>query len=281
MNQNINFILLTTLILGLVLPMANSNVLVSTTLDRENFYENEVGMLTIKLFNDSDKDIDNMIVRVEGSEGIVFVNNFDEEKLILKETGIIRKQNSKELLVKMKVTSIQDPTPKIFVYYGGDENPKNAAVTFVNAKESKVIIKTSPRRINSNEGEKIIIDFSITNYSTNAIYDLGAEVITPENYIIKTPPLFQPILQDNNVEKVSFELLPPPEATGNQKIVLSYAYTDENGWHYFEENFTINIERVNHLILAVLGIGIIVVAGYLYVLRDKKSEKSVKGTEED
>jgi uncharacterized membrane protein len=281
MNQNIKFILLSVLILGLVLPLVNANVLVSTTLDRENFYQNEVGMLTIKLFNDSDKDLDNLLVRIEGSEGIVFVNNFDEEKLILKETGIIRKQTSKELLVKIKIVSIQDPTPKIFVYYGSDENPKNAAVTFVNAKESKVTIKTSPRRINSNEGEKIIIDFSVTNYSTNAIYDLGAEVIALENYIIKTPPLFQPILQDGNVEKISFELLPPPEANGNQKIVLSYAYTDENGWHYFEEIFTINIERMNHLVLAVLGIGIIVIAGYLYVLRDKKSEKSVKGTEED
>lgn len=279
MNLNTKSIMIV-LLAFILLPLANAQILVSTSVDKDVFYENEVGMLTIKVVNDRPEELANVMLRIEGDEGIRFIDNFDEKIIIVEETGSIRSGGSKEIFVKIKVISALEPQPKIFVYYGENETPQNASVTFVNTKESLVSVKTNAKRINSEEGEKIVVDFSIANYSKLEIKGVGAEVITPKNYIIRTPPFFAQTISDNNSQAIQFELLPPPEAVGAQKIVLSYAYTDEFGGHYFEEVFEVNIERTNQLVFAVLGVAILVIAGYLYIQKDRKGseDNAVKGT---
>ena len=257
-----------------------SQILVSTEVDKRTFYENEVGTLRIKIANDLPEDVENITLRLEGSDGIRFVTNFEEQQIMIQETGEIRSGGSKEIYVKMKVISLVDSQPKIFVYYGNTDVLQNVSGTYVEAVQSPVIVKTNAQRINSEEGEKIIVDFSLVNYSQNELKEVIAEVVAPENYIIRTPPLTATNVSDKNSVEETFELIPPPEASGMQKIVLSYGYIDEAGAHYFEENFEVNIERTNQLILAVIGIVILVVAGYLYILKSKDNDSGLKGTGE-
>lgn len=257
-----------------------SQILVSTEVDKRTFYENEVGTLRIKIANDLPEDIENITLRLEGSDGVRFVTNFEEQQIMIQETGEIRSGGSKEIYVKMKVVSLVDSQPKIFVYYGNTDVLQNVSGTYVEAVQSPVVVKTNTQRINSEEGEKIIVDFSLVNYSQNELKEVIAEIVAPENYIIRTPPLIATNVSDKNSVEETFELIPPPEASGMQKIVLSYGYIDEVGAHYFEENFEVNIERTNQLILAVIGIVILVVAGYLYILKSKDNDSGLKGTGE-
>jgi hypothetical protein len=282
MNQNIKFfkfrIILFIILILIIFPIVSGQILVSTTVDKQNFYENEIGLLKIKILNDYDYELENVNLKIEGTKGIRLVENFEEKTVLLEKTGNIRSKGSKEIFIKLKLKSLEETQPKIFVYYGIEDNLQNASVTFINAKKSNVLIKTISKKINTANEEQLIIDFTVTNYSGNEIKGLAAEIITPKNYIIKTPPLFIETLKDNNSISQRFKTSPPPEALGNQKIFLSYAYVDKLETHYFEEVFDINIERTNYLMLAVIGVTILIIAGYLYVLRDKKDIEKVKGT---
>jgi len=273
-------ILAVALALVLISSVCSAQILVSTTMDKENFYENEVGMLTIKVANDYPEEVENVTLRIECSEGIMVVDNFEEKSVIIKETGKIRSGGSKEVFVKLKVVSLAEAKPTVFVYYGKDDL-QNASVTYVSAVDSPVSVKTNARRVNSPEGEKIIVGFKLVNYSSTPLSEVVAEAIAPENYLIRTPPLVMNNVGDRNVAEEQFELVPPPEASGVQNIVLSYGYIDDKGAHYFEENFEVNIERTNQLVLAVIGIVVLIIAGYLYMLKSRsEKEKAVKGTAE-
>ena len=269
------------LILILSLSFCSAQILVSTTVDKGTFYENEVGMLMVKIQNDYPEELKNVYLRIEGGEGVRFIENFAEQRILIQETGQIRSEGSKEIYVKMKVISVAESQPKIYVYYGTGDTLQNASVTFVNAEKSPVTVKTNARRISSQEGEKIVVDFSLINYSSETLAEVVAEIIAPENYLIRTPPFAATNVTDGNIIEEQFDLIPPPGTSGVQTIILSYGYIDTKGAHYFEEVFEVNIERTNQLIFAVIGIVILVIAGYLYILRDKRGPTNgLQGTEE-
>ncbi|MDD3084210.1 MAG: hypothetical protein PHP82_04260 [Candidatus ainarchaeum sp.] len=266
--------LLTLLIIFFLIGSINAEIFVNTSFDKKTISNNEVAFLTINLYNDSN-DITNYPIRIETSENLVIIEN--EKQIYFETIDKLKEGIIKEIKVKVKAINTEETIGKAFVYYG--DNLQFVSGTFVEIKEIPIIVKTNITKKNANEGEKIIIEFEIQNNYEEPIYNIGVETIPPNGFIVRTEPLFIPILQDGNKIKQEFELLTPLEVSGEHKFILSYGFFEKENIHYFEESFELSFEKRNNLLLIAIGVIILVIATFFYINKDKK-DNEIKGTGE-
>jgi len=265
------FIAFTLFLVGTV----NAQVLVNTQVDKNELSTNEVAFLTVNIYNDTGIDIENFVFRAEVSDNLTILEN--DSQILLKEIGLIKQGMGKETKIKVKANSTKKEIGEMFAYYGN--NMEFVSGTFVTTKESPVVIKTSISKKLFDEGEKIIVDFEIHNYSKEPLYNVAIEVSAPQGFIVETAPVIIPILEDNNSLKNQFEILVPLNASGEQTILLNYGFFDNTGVHFFEETFIENFEKGNNTLLAAIGIIVLIIAVIVYMSTAKKETK-IKGTKE-
>ncbi len=254
-----------------------SGVLVSTSVDKEEIMKNEVAYFTIKIFNDTNSTVNNLALRMEGTNGIIFLEN--NSAVLLKEIESINSLEGKEIKLRFKVNEVHKETAELFVYYGQEKEQKYVSGTFVNTKEKPVLIKTSAEKKQTDSGQEIFVNFEIHNLSKESIYGVAADVSAPAGFEIKTSPFFTEELPNNDSLEKEFEILAPIAAEGVQTIIFTYGYFDVNGPHYFEETFDISFERTNNLFLAVIGLIILAIAIFVYISQKGSNKKEkVKGT---
>ncbi len=281
-NQNkfLQYIILTTLII-ISLSITSAEILVSSSIDKKFVYPDEIAFLTVKVYNDSNNLLPQVMLRIESAKNVSFIDT-KEMPTFTKVIENIKPGQVSEVKVKFKVTKHDtSPTP-IFVYYGEETDSSLKGLPFVSGtitqtKENNVIVTTKSEKQNSDEGEKVIITFDIKNESKEAIHAIAAEVIAPTNFIVQTDPTFLETLNDENSFSTKFEILAPIEAEGDQIITLGYGFFDSVGPHYFEKSFTQSYTKSNRTILAVIGLIVLAAAIIIYVNRTKKGN-DIKGS---
>ncbi|MFA5126263.1 MAG: hypothetical protein WC462_04655 [archaeon] len=269
-------------IIGLLLcliamaSMVNASILASTSIDKKSLATNEIGILTIKLLNDSDTEVKNIIIRVQADNQIRFIIEGQEETLLAKVIESIPAGEGKEIQIKIKSVSSQKETANIYVYYGQENPLKYANVTMVETKELPVNINSSMQKKNLNQKDTLLISFKLTNNSIGALTKASAEILAPTGFESVAAPLYaESVAQNASIEK-NFEIIAPLDTTGEQTIILAYGFFDANGPHYFEKQFKTSFQQPNYTLIIALGLIVLITAIYLYIKKDKGT--NIKGT---
>jgi len=281
MKQNITKLLWITLIFAFVIAIGasvQSQILASATTDKKVLLENEIALLTIKLMNDSELELKDVALRIQGDEGIYFYEGREEVPIYIKTISSIKPNETYHTTVKVKSTQTKKPTANIYTYYGKVSELNTATVTMIETKTSPVTILTKTKNSAINLNEQIEIDFTLTNGFDRSIYGISAEIMAPNGFEIITPQIREDVLAPKAEMYQKFKVIAPEKATGKQQVTIAYGYFDANTPHYFEKTFKFNIERPNYQLIIMIGVVVLIVAGYLFFRKEQNT--SVKGTGE-
>lgn len=253
-----------------------ASVLVSTTIDKQTLSQNEVALLSVKIFNNSINEINDFPIRIELTKNLIFTYN--DQRIIADVIENIPSGTVKEINFTFKAISTSENMGRLFVYYG--ENKEFVSGTFINIESSPILFRNNVRKIMDESGEKVIVDFEVFNYSKETIFDVGAEVIAPDTFIVQTQGFMIPYLEDNNSFKKSFQILAPLNAFGEYRFILSYGFFDNNTPRYFEESHYVSFEDNNRFFLAGIGLIVLVIAIFIYLSKSNNPKDGLKGTNE-
>jgi hypothetical protein len=267
--------ILTLFVLIALISFVNATVLVNTSVDKSELSTNEIGLLTINLYN-SDSDIENYPIRVETTDNLVITTN--EQQTYFEYVDLLKTGIGKEIKIKFKALNTTSETGEIFVYYG--DELKFVAGTYVFTKELPILVKTVAEKRLVDGEDKIIIDFEIHNYSKAPIYNIAIQAAAPEHFSVANIEEIIPIIPDGNKISKQIEITPPLRVNGEQRVVLSYGYFDENNAHYFEESFNFEFTQGNNSLLLGIGIIVLVIAVLIYMSKGKGPKQDIKGTAE-
>ncbi|MFA6269403.1 MAG: hypothetical protein WCW13_01670 [archaeon] len=261
-----------------ILSFANATILASTSVDKKNLSTDEIGLLSVKLFNDSNTPAKNVLVRIQADNQIRFVTD-TEESLFITNIETITGGEGKEILLKIKSVSSAKPSANIYTYFGNNEPLTQAVVTMVGTVELAATEKITAEKKNVNGKDTVLVSFLLTNLSEEVLTKASAEVIAPKDFEIITAPIMVETIAINGKLEKTFQIIAPLDAQGQQKIIVAYGYFDSNAPHYFEKQFLLNFQKPNYSMIILIGLIVVIVAGYLYIKRDDKKQL-IKGTSE-
>lgn len=271
-------IVFTLLCAAMFFSFASAELLANVSVDKTTLSTDEVGLISIRIFNDSDKTVNGLIIRASADEQIVFLNNTGEQPSYYTQIDSINSGEGKEIITKIKAISTQKQFANIYVYYGTSENLTHAAVVRIETKELEISKKVVFEKKTLNGNETITINFTLNNTSNSPLTKIAVGTIAPNEFDDTTGQyLVETLAPGSKIEK-TFNLVAPIETKGEQKILLAYGYFDTNTPHYFEKQFSVVIQKPNYGVIILLGMVVLVIAAYLYIKKDDK--KSVKGTAE-
>jgi hypothetical protein len=266
------------MILALFATVAHASLLISATVDKDSLSTNEVGLLTIKIFNDADMNAKNVILTIKGDEQIKFFEDAVEKSSIYKTIDSIGAGQGIEAKIKIKSISSKNPSANIYVYYGFEVNPKNAAVTVVQTVDLPQTITSTMEKKSVNGKDLIVTTFKLINNSSYPITKVSAEVIAPTGFEENTQPFFSETISAGQTINQTFNIAAPLEARGEQKFILAYGYFDANVPHYFEKSYSMNFQKADYGFLILIGVIVLIIGVYTYMKKDTKP--AVKGTAE-
>lgn len=264
-------------LLILAIGFVNATLLVNTSTDKKNLGENEIAILTIKVLNDSEFEVQNVQLRLQADEGIRFAEG-EEKEFTYKQIEKMKSREAIELKVKIKCVTPKEQQVNIYTYYGIGEIQENASVVFVQTKALPIEIITSVVKKEDNELNMTTINYKMINHYGKSIYKAGAEVITPTIFEIKTEPIFMEVIGDEGTIEENFVVTTPISTEGDYQIILAYGYIDSNTPHYFEKIFNVKYSKPNYELIGLIGIIVLIVAAYLFLKKDAKTE--IKGSSE-
>lgn len=267
-------------LLALVLfaSIVNASLLISATVDKDTLSTDEVGLLTIKIFNDSDLNAKKVILTIKGDDQIRFFEDATEKTSIYKTIDLINSGQGIEAKLKIKSVSSKKPTANIYVYYGFDVTPTNAAVTIIQTKDLPITVTSTMEKKNVNGKDTITTTFKLTNNSNCPITKLSAEVLVPNGFEETTQPFFTESLSAKGTMEQTFKTVAPLDARGEQKFILAYGYFDSNAPHYFEKEYKLNFQKADYGFLIILGVIVLIIGVYTFLKKDNNA--SVKGSAE-
>jgi len=262
----------------LIAAFVNASILATATVDKTNLAPDELARLSVKLYNDSDSNLINVLVQIQADEGIVFIEG-DTEKTNITKT--IEKIGAKEelLIVQgMKAVTAKQTSATIYVYYGTAVPLVSAAATVVGLGEMPISVKAESDRQTINDADTLIIDYKFTNHSNETYYKASVEVVAPEGFTVQQKPVFTDSLKPEGMIEQKFYVSAPIDAKGTQTITLAYGFFDSEGPHYFEKRYTMEFSRPDYGIIILIGIIVLAVAAFMYARKDEAP--AVQGTAE-
>ena len=265
--------------LVLCIALVNANVLFGPSIDKEVLTKNEVAFLDVTIYNDNNFEVKDFL-RLEASDNIAFLES--DDLIFLQEFGPIKPYEKEVLRVKIKAKNTKTNEGRVYGYYGLNSNgdAQYAFVARVQIEERPIFIESKTQKIITSTGETITTTVKMINYKKEPLYNVAFEMKAPNAFEIKTAPLFFEQVDPEETVTGTFEIQPPIETLGKQKVILAYGYFDTNGPHYFEESFDLDFSQGDsRLLLGVVGIIVLIVAIFLY-MSSKKENKKIKGTKE-
>jgi uncharacterized membrane protein len=139
--------------------------------------------------------------------------------------------------------------------------------------------KITLEKKNINGKETVTISFLLTNLTGEVLTKASAEAIAPKDFDVVTSPVLMDAIAPNGKLEKNFQIVAPLDAQGEQKIILAYGYFDTNSPHYFEKEFLVNFQKPNYSMIVIIGLIVVIIAGYLYIKKDD-SKQAVKGSAE-
>ena len=279
-NRKIISYVLVALFLILCISMVNANVLFGPSIDKESITKNEVAFLEVTIYNDNNFEVTDYL-RLESTDNIKFLES--DEKIILQEFGPIKPYEKEVLKIRIKAKDTKEVEGLIYGYYNLDQEgeAQYAFVGRVKIEEKPIFIESETKKNTTSTGEVITTSVKMVNYTKEPLYNVAFEMKVPNGFEVKTPPLFFEKIEAEETVTGTFEVYPPIEALGTQKIILSYGYFDINGPHYFEEEYDFDFAQTDSkLLLGIVGIIILAAAIFLYMGSKKDNKSGLKGTKE-
>ena len=276
--KRISYILVA-LFLILCVSTVNANVLFGPSIDKESITKNEVAFLSITIYNDNNFEVTDYL-RLKTSDNIKFLES--DEKIILEEFGPIKPYEKEVLKIRIKAKNTKEAEGLIYGYYNisSDGEAQYAFVGRVKIEEKPIFIESETKKNMTTTGEVITTSVKMINYTKEPLYNVAFEMKVPNGFEVKTAPIFFETIEPEETVTGTFEVHPPIETLGTQKIILTYGYFDINGPHYFEEDYDLDFAQTdNKLLLGIVGIIALAVAIFLYV-GSKKDKSELKGTKE-
>ncbi|MEI7961446.1 MAG: hypothetical protein WCI04_03850 [archaeon] len=276
--QNFTSIAIVAMAVLLFAGMVNASILGNATTDKKVLGENEVAFLLVTLMNDSNKELKNVNLRVQGDEGIVFYDTYGETTIFSKKIDSIKPGEVKEFGIKIKAVSIKNAKANLYAYFGTETELRQAAATMIETTTAPIEASGIQKIETINGIDTATIDFSLKNTSTKTIFNASAEALAPKDFIVKTQPVFEEKILSQGIMAQKFVITIPIEAAGEKKIVMAYGYFDDtNTPHYFENEYTFNVQKINYPIIALIGIIVLAIAAYLFF--GKGNNTNIKGTD--
>ena len=272
-----NYLILLIAIIS-ICSFANASVLFGPSIDKEKITKNEVALLSITIYNDSEFEIKDFL-RLQSSDNISFVG--EDEQIILTEFGPIKPYEKEIVKIMIKANNTSQKEGTVYGYYGinPDGEASYAFVGRIKIENTPVFVESKTKLQNTSTGDMIVTEYKLVNATKEALQNVAFEVKAPNGFEIKTAPMLYETVEANETITGTFEIQPPIETLGTQKIVLNYGYFDVNGPHFFEEDFDIDFGRMDsRLLLGVVGIIVLAVAIFLYMGSRKPSQNEIKGT---
>ncbi|MCX6801155.1 MAG: hypothetical protein NTZ73_03120 [Candidatus Diapherotrites archaeon] len=269
-------ILLPAVALLMLIGFANAEILISLSTDRKELLINEIGILKIKVHNDSGAEIEKIFLKMESGKTLRFLNENDpeEQSSMVKTISPIGAGETKELALKVKIISLDESKSNIFVYYGEKEPLENVIGTVVTAKESAVSVKGTASKKNFPEGQGVFVDFMISAPQEKNVKKIMAELRVPQGFTLKSQAATFEDLGEKGERGANFEAVAPQNISGEQKIFLAYGYMDESGPHYFEKKLSVFFEPDYSVLFAAIGAVIFIIAAFLYISQGKGEKVS-------
>jgi hypothetical protein len=265
------------LLLVLFSGMVNASILANTSADKKYLGENEIAILTVKILNDSETEIQGVQLRLQADEGIKFLEG-EEKTFTYKQIEKMKPREAVELKLKIKCTVSKEQRINIYTYYGIGESTENASVSFIESKPLPIEVTTSSVSKEENGKNKTTINYKMINHYGKNIYKTGAEIITPAEFEIETEPVFMEVVGDEGTIEETFTVNAPIETEGDYQLILAYGYIDSNTPHYFEKNFTVKYSKPNYELIGLIGLVVLIIAAYLFLKKDAKND--IKGSSE-
>ncbi len=266
------------LALLLITALVNASILATATVDKTNLAPDELARLQVKLYNDSDQNLKNVLVQIQADEGIVFIEGAAEKANITKS---IEKLGAKEeiiLVQGLKAVTTKQPSATIYVYYGTTSPLMSAAATVVGLGEMPIIVTSESERKNINDADTLTIDFKLTNDSKETYSKVSVEVVAPDGFTVQQKPVFVDSLNPQGIIEQKFSVAAPIDAKGTQTITLAYGFFDAAGPHYFEKRYQMEFNKPDYGVIILIGIIVLAVAAFMYARRD--DDQKVIGTGE-
>jgi len=264
-------------LLVLAIGFTNAALLVNTSTDKKYLAENEIAILTIKILNDSELELQNVQLRLQADAGIKFIDG-EEKEFTYKQLEKMKGREAVEIRVKIKCVTAKETQVNVYTYYGIKEAQDNASVVFIQTKPLAVDVVTSVEKKENNEKNTTTVNYKMTNHYGNKIYKAGAEIITPAQFEIETEPIFMEVIGDEGVIEENFVVTTPLTTEGDYSLILAYGYIDSNIPHYFEKTFSVKYTKPNYELIGLIGIIVLIIAAYLFLKKDAKTD--IKGSAE-
>jgi len=270
----------TIVVLSLIMlaVFANASILATATTDKANLAPDELARLDIKLYNDSDQNVKNVLVQIQADEGITFIDEKKEKTFVTKAVERIGAREEIIIVQGIKAITTKQPSATIYVYFGTESPLRNAAATVVALTELPISMKATSERQNIDGEDTLIIDFKLTNHSKETYYKASAEVIAPQGFIVGEKPVFLDSLKQESEITQKFYVSAPADAQGEQTITLAYGFFDSDGPHYFEKRYTMEFNKPNYGFAVLIGVIVLAIAAFMYARKDE--EQKVIGTGE-
>jgi len=247
------------------------------TLDKSELGENEIALLNVKILNNSESDEQNVILRIKAGEGFNLIEG-EEVTSIVKNMGTIKAGKTAEVNLKIKCIFAKKLDSAIYLYYGINEELKNAAVINVKSEPLPVSVKTNIEKKQYNNNEAMTVSYTLQNNSAENIYNVAVEAIAPKDFEIITSPKTAEVIASGEKLEQEFVIMPPLEAQGDYSIQIVYGFFDSNKPHYFEKTINVTMQKTNYQLIGLLGFVVLIIAGYLFLKKEDKN--NVKGTGE-
>ncbi len=271
--SNFAFILI---ILIFLLNVAFAQIAVTVNTEKEFLYENEIQWINVKVINDSNQEIEKVNLKIEGTNKIKLIKEFEEQNSILDNVGPIRAGGAIEKKYKIKQGNGTENVTKIFIYHSLDNSFNNVTGTYFEKKFNPIKINSKFNSHSAQEGQRFSVDLEIQNLSSKEIGNFASELLVPQGFT-NPKSFFVNIIEDGNNTSHNFETIVAPHLKGTHTLILTYGYFDEFGPHYFEERFDATISQ-SQIHLAVIGVLILIIAVWLYI-NQRKDSKHAKQTE--
>jgi hypothetical protein len=266
MKKNISRILIIAIIL-IILTINVNALLINVELDKDQIKLNEIAKLKIRVYNDGEYDISDLIVFIKGEEDLTFLEtNMSEFR---KSLGKINKNETKEIDLLFKLNSDKKNNSNILIYY----NQETQVIgTKINIIKDEITINQTTNFKKIEEKDRIVTKIVIKNDSNYQIFQVRAEIKNIPNYTILNNQMFFEEIGPMQTKEHEFIIIPPIGIQGEEEIIINYGYFDKDKKpRFFEEKEKINygIDQKNNLLM--IGIVLVAIGLIAYFLKYHKN----------
>jgi len=235
-------------------------------------YNGEVSDYRITVFNSTAESFEDLSFKIVVGESLSLLDGLTETKILVKTLPLVEAGQQQVIDFSVKAGS-PSPLQEILVYYGQE--------TYEKVTGAYVVVTESPVSIEAEVSSPVIgiagngfVSAKIKNNSEHPLQNLRAELVLPQEITRRGPDLLIEVLPpgvETSEKKFEFDL--KPLARGEHPIALKVSFEDSNGSHVFEKLFTITIQDLSLVPLAVI---ILLAAVIIIALLFKGKKKDVE-----